>query len=187
VELYNPTSEAVDISGWTLSSTIGRTATVTIPGGTAIEAEGYYIVSRASQWLDNDGEVIILRDANSNEVDRTPALSDDDNDDRSWARYPNGQDTDSVGDWKYQISTIGESNGGEPPPPPPEPTPSPTFSQHQSQLLNQRSALRSSTLMLHPRCTQGSPSPWSSQSPMASLSRRRWARVSPTTWRQWIS
>ncbi len=126
VELYNPLSEAVDISGWTLSSTVGRTATVTIPGGTVIEAKGYYLVTRGSQWLDNDGEVIILQNANGNEVDRTPASSDDDNDDRSWARYPNGLDEDADNDWRFQTSTIGESNGGDLPSPTPEPEPEPT-------------------------------------------------------------
>jgi hypothetical protein len=121
VELYNPASEAVDISGWTLSTTSGSTVTVTIPEGTVIEANSFYVVNRSSQWLDNDDETIILWDAGSNEVDKTPALSDDDNDDRSWARYPNGQDTDSDTDWRFQTSTIGEPNGGEPLPSTPDP------------------------------------------------------------------
>jgi len=125
VELYNPASEAVDISGWTLSTTSGKTVTVTIPGGTVIDANSFYVITRGSQWLDNDGEVIILRDATGNEIDKTPALSDDYNDDESWARYPNGQDVDSDTDWRFQTSTIRESNGGEPSQPTPEPEPEP--------------------------------------------------------------
>ena len=41
-ELYNPTSSTVDISGWTVSTTQGRTVTVTISHGTTIAANGYY-------------------------------------------------------------------------------------------------------------------------------------------------
>ncbi len=101
VELYNPTSEAVDIGGWTLSTTSGATVSVTIPGGTVIGANGYYVHRRGSQWLDNDGESVILRDASGKQIDGTPARSDDDNNERSWSRYPNGQDTDSATDWRF--------------------------------------------------------------------------------------
>ena len=121
VELYNPTSEAVDIGGWTLSTTSGATVSVTIPGGTVIGANGYYVHRRGSQWLDNDGESVILRDASGKQIDGTPSRSDDDNNERSWSRYPNGQDTDSATNWRFQVSTEGRSNGGEPPPPEPEP------------------------------------------------------------------
>jgi beta-lactamase superfamily II metal-dependent hydrolase len=125
VELYNPTSEAVDIGGWTLSTTSGATVSVTIPGGTVIGANGYYVHRRGSQWLDNEGESVILRDASGKQIDGTPSRSDDDNDERAWSRYPNGQDTDSATDWRFQQSTEERSNGGEPPPPESEPEPEP--------------------------------------------------------------
>jgi hypothetical protein len=86
VEFYNPASEVVDIGGWTLSTTSGETVTVTIPDDTIIDANGYYVFYRNSQWLDNDAEAIILRDADGNQVDRTPTKSDADNDNLSWAR-----------------------------------------------------------------------------------------------------
>jgi hypothetical protein len=35
VELYNPSSSATDVSGWTVSSTAGSTASVVISEGTA--------------------------------------------------------------------------------------------------------------------------------------------------------
>jgi beta-lactamase superfamily II metal-dependent hydrolase len=125
VELYNPTSEAVNIGDWTLSTTSGETASVTIPDGTVIAANGYYVYRRGSQWLDNDGESIILRDTSGKQIDGTPARSDDDNDEWAWSRYPNGQDTDSATDWRFQVSTEERSNGGEPPPPEPELEPEP--------------------------------------------------------------
>ena len=113
VELYNPTSNPVDIGGWRLVTIHGETVAVTIPEGTVIEPGGYYVYSRGQQWLDNEDESIILLDDQDREVDRTPILSDTDNDDRCWVRYPNGRDTDSSVDWRFQPSTKGYSNGGE--------------------------------------------------------------------------
>ena len=125
VELYNPTLRSVDISGWTLSTTAGETVTLTILSGTVIQLKGYYLVTSGSQWLDNSGESVILKNFSGNEVDRTPSFSDADNDGWSWQRYPNGQDTDLTADWAFRLSTRGVSNGGTPTPTP-TPTPSPT-------------------------------------------------------------
>ena len=83
---------AVDISGWSLSTTAGRTVTVTIPSGTTIGPNGYYIVAASGQWLDNEGESVILFDASGTVIDATPVLNDTANDDKSWQRAPDGQD-----------------------------------------------------------------------------------------------
>jgi len=112
VELYNPMSKSVDISGWMLSTTHGETVSVSIPQGTVIGADSYYVYGRGAQWLDNDDESIILDDASGREIDRTPKMSDADNDGRSWQRYPNGKDTDTAADWSFRTSTKGASNGG---------------------------------------------------------------------------
>lgn len=111
VELYNPTSSSVALSGWTLSTTGGtKTHTVTLSG--AIRANDYYVFEY-SRWLDNENyESVILRNADGTEIDRTPLLYDDYNDDRTRQRYPNGKDTDSDSDWKFRPSTKGYSNGG---------------------------------------------------------------------------
>ena len=55
VELYNPTISSVGIGGWTVSTTAGDTITRTVPAGTTIQANGYYMVEYGSQWLDNQG------------------------------------------------------------------------------------------------------------------------------------
>jgi len=112
IELYNPTPNVVDIGGWTISTTAGATVKLTISLGTNIAAGGYYVVTYDKQWLDNEGEYVILRDSGGNEVDRTPSLSDTYDDGRSWQRYPNGIDTDSVSDWSFRTNTKGLSNGG---------------------------------------------------------------------------
>jgi beta-lactamase superfamily II metal-dependent hydrolase len=119
VELYNPTPEAVDIGGWTLSTAHGEAFTVS--NGTVIEAGGYYLCGSGSQWLNNEDESVTLQDAKGNEVDRTPVKSDAENDVRSWQRHPNGSDSDSDVDWLFQTSTRGASNGGEAPAPAPAP------------------------------------------------------------------
>jgi len=111
VELYNPTSSSVDLSGWKLSTTHGQTVTVELRTGTVIQPGGYYIVTYESQWLDNEDESVVLRDATAREVDRTPMKSDKEGDSRSWSRYPNGKDTDSPEDWDFRPSTRGTSNG----------------------------------------------------------------------------
>ncbi|MDH5201145.1 MAG: lamin tail domain-containing protein, partial [Candidatus Bathyarchaeota archaeon] len=117
VELYNPTPEAVDVGGWTLSTAHGEAFTV--PNGTAMEAGGYYVFGSGSQWLNNEDESVTLRDAEGNEVDRTPAKSDAENDVGSWQRHPNGRDSDSEADWVFRASTRGSSNGEEAPAPAP--------------------------------------------------------------------
>jgi hypothetical protein len=88
--------------GWTLQTTAGATVTVTIPQGAQIAPNGYYVATHAAQWLDNQKESIILRDKSGQQKDVTPTLSDTDNDDRSWQRYPDGADN-----WVYVHSTRG--------------------------------------------------------------------------------
>jgi hypothetical protein len=111
VELYNPASKDVDLTGWTLSSTQYRGGKTINLFGT-IKANGYSVFRR-SLWLHNTkGESVILRDAGSKKIDSTPLLKDGPktNDYRSWQRCPNGIDTDSYLDWDFRPSTKGYSN-----------------------------------------------------------------------------
>ena len=113
VELFNPAENNVDISGWKLSTTHDETVTVTIPEGTKIAAEEFWVYTHDTKWLDNEDESIILQDADGNETDRTPAMSDAENDNGCWARIPNGNDTDSDTDWRFRsskLSTKGYNN-----------------------------------------------------------------------------
>jgi len=134
VELYNPTTDSIDISNWKIIPTNNETNTIILSEGAIISAKGYYVVSYSTQFLDNAAEIIILQDSTGNEIDRTPSKNDTVNDGRAWARHPNGVDTNSDTDWIFQESTKGESNddeetyGVEPEASPtetPTPTPSP--------------------------------------------------------------
>jgi len=108
VELYNSSDEAADIGGWTLTTTHGNTVTLMIPFGTVIQPHGYFVLHHP-RWLDNNDEMVILRDSAGREVDRTPVFSDTSNGSWSWQRYPNGVDTDSLTDWVPQLSTEGRA------------------------------------------------------------------------------
>jgi len=87
-EIYNPTSQPVDLSGWKLSDTPVTPALFTIPSGWSIPANGYLLVwadnepvqnpaafSAGSQLhvnfkLSNAGETLLLSAPDVREVDR---------------------------------------------------------------------------------------------------------------------
>jgi len=104
VELYNPTSVDVDLSGWTLKTTQGRIGKVTCSG--TINANGYRVFGKGSQWLDNEGDSVILRDNGGAKIDEV-AFTDTENDDHTKQRYPNGEDS-----WGFRWKTKGYGNGG---------------------------------------------------------------------------
>jgi hypothetical protein len=112
VELYNPSKSSVNIGGWNLSSTHGTIVTITIPQGVTLGAKDYYVCKRGALWLDNEDESVVLRDSEAIEVDRSIQISDGENDGKSWQRYPNSLDTDSISDWSFRLSTEVSSNGG---------------------------------------------------------------------------
>jgi hypothetical protein len=103
VELYNDDKD-VNIGGWSINTTDGRS--VTIPEGTIIKGLDYYIVAGEPQWLAY-AEILVLKNETGAEVDRTPILSDDRNDELAWTRDPDGRDTNSTDDWKYLPSSSG--------------------------------------------------------------------------------
>ncbi len=113
VELFNLADNDVNIGGWKLSTTHEETVTVTIPEGTKIAAEEFWVYTHETLWLDNEDESIILYDSDGNEIDRTRTTKDTEDDKGCWARYPNGNDTDSDTDWRFvssRLSTKGYSN-----------------------------------------------------------------------------
>ncbi|WP_455278583.1 lamin tail domain-containing protein [[Eubacterium] cellulosolvens] len=131
VELYNPTTDTVDISNWKIIPASNETNTIILPEGTIIGARGYYVAYYSTQFLDNAAELIILQDSTGNEIDRTPSKNDTQDNEEAWSRHPNGIDTNDDIDWIFQQSTKGERNDdeetyGEQPEASPTETPSPT-------------------------------------------------------------
>jgi hypothetical protein len=110
VELYNNGTEPVNISNWKLIDGYYKNEVI-ISSGAIIPGKGYYTINWTNGALINSkGENITLCDAADSEVDKTLTATDTENDDRCWARVPNGYDTDSDTDWKFQQSTRNASN-----------------------------------------------------------------------------
>lgn len=84
IKLYNPTNSVVDISGWMIKSTHGKTNTQIISHGVSITSTGYYLVKLSGQFLDNENESIILTDTTGSVVDKTGLFSDTSNDNKTW-------------------------------------------------------------------------------------------------------
>ncbi len=112
IELYNPTSQTVDLGGWKLVDSRSGKA-MTIGSGTRIGPEGYFVLNwTQSSLINSDYTSIVLLDGAGREIDRTSAGKDSKNTDFCWARYPNGRDQNSDSDWRFQAATLGYSNGG---------------------------------------------------------------------------
>jgi endonuclease YncB( thermonuclease family) len=84
VKIFNRGDEAVDVGGWTLTTTLGDRVTLTISDGTVIEPGESRLVTRECRWLDNSDESIVLKTDTGLEVCITLPLSDDDNDGQVW-------------------------------------------------------------------------------------------------------
>ncbi|MFB5629659.1 MAG: lamin tail domain-containing protein, partial [Nitrosarchaeum sp.] len=111
IELYNPTSSKVDISGWQIASTTGLKKTLVVPTGTFIESGKFLTFSYQSLWFTDTNDLVELKDKSGIAVDRTPLIADLKNDHTSWQRIYDGYDFDNVNDWKFVTATAGSSNG----------------------------------------------------------------------------
>jgi methionine-rich copper-binding protein CopC len=109
IELYNPTSGSVDLTGWTIRTNSGLT--IIIPARTSLPSGAYYVLNVTSGNLNNDNIQLTLRNPALIGVDVTPTLSDNQDNGFAWARFPNGIDTDTTSDWSFRQGTIGASNG----------------------------------------------------------------------------
>jgi hypothetical protein len=104
-ELYNNDDKDVDISGWIIKNSEGRS--ITLPPGAVIKGLDYYVVDVKPWWLAQTGEILVLTDAGGAEVDRTAVLSDEENNEMAWTRDPDGRDTNSTEDWKFLANSRG--------------------------------------------------------------------------------
>ncbi len=111
VELYNPTDSDIDLSGWEIASTTVLKKTMTISHGTILEPGQFLTYSYQTVWFTDSSESVELRDENGIVIDKTPVLTDIQNDFTSWQRIYDGYDLDSSNDWKFVTSTAGSSNG----------------------------------------------------------------------------
>ena len=104
-ELYNNDDKDVNIGGWSINNSQGQS--MTFPKGTIIKALDYYVLDVQAKWLAHGGEVLRLMDASGRLVDKTPGLSDNEDDEGAWTRDPDGRDTNMTDDWKFLPSSRG--------------------------------------------------------------------------------
>jgi len=113
VELFNPTSQSVDIGKWIIYTTHGDISSHEIPAGALIAAGAFWQVTFTDQFIDNSEDSLVLLNALGQPIDQTPSLGDTNDDLRSWQRYPDGSDN-----WIYaDPSTSGATNIPEYPSP----------------------------------------------------------------------
>lgn len=106
VELYNDGEENVDVGGWAVTiANLPWKGPITIPEGTVIPANGYYLAEGAQQWNQDYNGTVTLEDAAGIKVDETHLINDDSDSDFTYGRYPNGLDTDQRSDWKLMRAT----------------------------------------------------------------------------------
>jgi len=114
VELYNPTDEMINLTGWTLQTSHGAQALGSI-GDAVLAPHGRFVYYFKGQALDNQAngfpaeESIVLRDQNGRRIDSTPFATDYWNDERTWQRTQDGTDR-----WEFREGTEGRSNGKDP-------------------------------------------------------------------------
>ena len=106
VELYNPTDDDVDLSGWSIASTTIFKKTLTIPDGTIISSGDFLIFNHETIWFTDTAELIELTNGDGVLVDKTREVFDLENNSKSWQRTYDG-----FSDWKFTSATAGNSNG----------------------------------------------------------------------------
>lgn len=114
VELFNPTSQPVDIGNWIIYTTHGDIESYVIPAGTSLAAYGFWWTALPGQFIDNEQDSLVLLNTLGQRVDETPNLADQDDNASSWQRVPDGSEN-----WVYAPSTQGIVNVREYPSPTP--------------------------------------------------------------------
>jgi len=106
VELYNPTDDDVDLSGWQIASTTVLKKTLTIPDGTIISSGNFLTFVNEKVWFTDTAESIELKNTSGLVIDNTREIYDLENNFKSWQRTYDGSP-----EWKFTFATAGGSNG----------------------------------------------------------------------------
>lgn len=86
IKLFNSSNEKIDISGWSLESTHGKTVVYHIPNGKIIQPCSELKIVFPSQFLDNEDESVILSDSDGIGIDKTSIFSDKENNHSTWSK-----------------------------------------------------------------------------------------------------
>jgi hypothetical protein len=105
LELFNPTSSAVEISGWVIYTTHGDIGSYTVPSGTMLEPNDFWFLQFPGDFIDSQTDSLVLLNAQGQLVDQTPTKSDTVHDSGTWQRSPDGSDS-----WVFATSTPNTMN-----------------------------------------------------------------------------
>ena len=112
IEISNPTSAPVDLSGWSITDTYHQTLLFIDSGIAAIPANECYVYSFSQLALANSGDAAIrLISPGGIPVDQTPVLRDAENDSLTWQRFDTGLDAPWNALWVLREATKGTANG----------------------------------------------------------------------------
>jgi hypothetical protein len=111
VELYNTGNQSVDLGGWKVSiKSEPWIGPITIPEGSQIQANGFYIAEGDSRWAPVDNATVLLEDRQGNKIELTPLLSDTSHNEFANSRLPGHWDSNAKADWAWLRATKGKSN-----------------------------------------------------------------------------
>ncbi len=115
IEIYNPTTSQVDLSGWQIASSTGTSNVITIQQNTIIKPGQFITYANQQIRFTDINEVIELRNAVGEIIDKTPKITDKYDDHRSWQRIYDGYKLNgNAADWKFSTQSPGASNGKAP-------------------------------------------------------------------------
>jgi endonuclease YncB( thermonuclease family) len=104
IELYNPTTVDINISGVKITPSF-QSPTIELPPDAVIEAGKTYVIELDRPILSNTGESLVLANGTGDILDRTPSLVDRSDDSHTWQRIPDGNN-----EWQFVENTEGNSN-----------------------------------------------------------------------------
>ena len=111
VELFNNSSEDIDLTGYTLVASSDRTKKTMVLNGSIAPGEYLliyptFLMVNESGKLTKNGEGLTLKDVEGNIVDKTAVKKDTDDDGKTWQRSYDG-----ASQWELKDGTMGNSNG----------------------------------------------------------------------------
>ncbi|MFA4998620.1 MAG: lamin tail domain-containing protein [Candidatus Paceibacterota bacterium] len=102
IEIFNRNNFEVDLSGWKITDTVGKTTSYVFPGETKIKPEDFFVVYRpiTKIILNNDEDGLQLLNPNEDTIDE-----------RSYGKAVLGQSYSLFGEkWGWGVPTPGEEN-----------------------------------------------------------------------------
>ena len=109
LELFNEGNEATNLTGWAVKIVDGAWEG-RMPLDGQIEPKDYRVAEGDARWISSGNGTVMLIDMSGKVIDVTPLLSDIEQNDFTYARMPNGRDTDTRADFAFIMGSRGRSN-----------------------------------------------------------------------------